>query len=188
VLVALYDGKPVPKVIDFGVAKAIAEPLTDKTLYTRHEQVVGTFGYMSPEQATLDQLDVDMRSDVYALGVLLYELLTGTTPLDKERLRQAGTSWPPASAPSRPRLLAARRRPVPRSAVRPRSPPDLCERPYLLIVARCGQVRNSTSDKLRTFTWNAPKGSDCCASARGVRAIRRCPAGGRHRRHQAPGR
>jgi serine/threonine protein kinase/WD40 repeat protein len=90
VLVALYDGKPVPKVIDFGVAKAVAEPLTDKTLFTRHGQVVGTFEYMSPEQANLDQLDIDTRSDVYALGVLLYELLTGTTPLDKDRLRQAG--------------------------------------------------------------------------------------------------
>jgi len=90
VLVALYDGKPVPKVIDFGVAKATAEPLTDKTLFTRHGQVVGTFEYMSPEQATLDQIDVDTRSDVYSLGVLLYELLTGTTPLEKERLRQAG--------------------------------------------------------------------------------------------------
>jgi serine/threonine protein kinase/WD40 repeat protein len=90
VLVALYDGKPVPKVIDFGVAKATAEPLTDKTLFTRHGQVVGTFEYMSPEQANLDQLDIDTRSDVYALGVLLYELLTGTTPLDKDRLRQAG--------------------------------------------------------------------------------------------------
>jgi serine/threonine protein kinase/WD40 repeat protein len=90
VLVALYDGKPVPKVIDFGVAKAVGDPLTDKTLFTRHGQVVGTFEYMSPEQANLDQLDIDTRSDVYALGVLLYELLTGTTPLDKERLRQAG--------------------------------------------------------------------------------------------------
>jgi serine/threonine protein kinase/WD40 repeat protein len=90
VLVALYDGKPVPKVIDFGVAKAVGDPLTDKTLFTRHGQVVGTFEYMSPEQANLDQIDIDTRSDVYALGVLLYELLTGTTPLDKERLRQAG--------------------------------------------------------------------------------------------------
>src|SRR5437763_269534 len=82
VLVALYDGKPVPKVIDFGVAKAIGDPLTDKTLFTRHRQAVGTFEYMTPAQATLDQLDIDTRSDVYALGVLLYELLTGTTPLD----------------------------------------------------------------------------------------------------------
>jgi serine/threonine protein kinase/WD40 repeat protein len=90
VLIALYDGQPVPKVIDFGVAKAVGDPLTDKTLFTRHGQVVGTFEYMSPEQANLDQLDIDTRSDVYALGVLLYELLTGTTPLDKERLRQAG--------------------------------------------------------------------------------------------------
>jgi WD40 repeat protein/serine/threonine protein kinase len=89
VLVTLHDGKPVVKVIDFGIAKATDQPLTEKTLFTRHGQIVGTFEYMSPEQATLDTLDVDTRSDVYSLAVLLYELLTGTTPLDKERLRQA---------------------------------------------------------------------------------------------------
>jgi serine/threonine protein kinase/WD40 repeat protein len=88
VLVALYDGKPVPKVIDFGVAKAIEQSLTEQTLFTRVGQVIGTFEYMSPEQATMNQLDVDTRSDVYALGVLLYELLTGFTPLDKERLHR----------------------------------------------------------------------------------------------------
>jgi serine/threonine protein kinase len=87
VLIALYDGKPVPKVIDFGVAKAMAEPLTQRTLFTQVGQIVGTFEYMSPEQATLNQLDIDTRSDIYSLGVLLYELLTGVTPLDKNRLR-----------------------------------------------------------------------------------------------------
>jgi serine/threonine protein kinase/WD40 repeat protein len=88
VLVALYDGKPVPKVIDFGVAKAMAEPLTHRTLFTQIGQIVGTFEYMSPEQATLNQLDIDTRSDIYSLGVLLYELLTSVTPFDKDRLRQ----------------------------------------------------------------------------------------------------
>jgi serine/threonine protein kinase/formylglycine-generating enzyme required for sulfatase activity len=87
VLIALYDGKPVPKVIDFGVAKAMAEPLTRRTLFTQLGQIVGTFEYMSPEQATLNQLDVDTRSDIYSLGVLLYELLTGSTPLGTDRLR-----------------------------------------------------------------------------------------------------
>ena len=77
-LVALYDGQPVPKVIDFGVAKATGQQLTEQTLFTGFGAVVGTPEYMSPEQAELNQLDVDTRSDIYSLGVLLYELLTGT--------------------------------------------------------------------------------------------------------------
>jgi serine/threonine protein kinase len=89
ILVTLHDGAPVVKVIDFGVAKALGERLTEKTVYTRFAQMVGTPLYMSPEQAELSGLDVDTRSDIYALGVLLYELLTGTTPFDKERLKQA---------------------------------------------------------------------------------------------------
>ncbi len=89
ILVALYDGQPVPKVIDFGVAKATEAKLTEKTMFTRYGQVVGTLEYMSPEQANLNQLDIDTRSDIYSLGVLLYELLTGCTPFDKERLRSA---------------------------------------------------------------------------------------------------
>ena len=86
VLIALYDDRPSPKVIDFGVAKAIGQPLTEKTLHTGFGTIIGTLEYMSPEQTTFNQLDIDTRSDVYALGVLLYELLTGTTPLDKHRL------------------------------------------------------------------------------------------------------
>jgi serine/threonine protein kinase/tetratricopeptide (TPR) repeat protein len=87
VLVCLYDGKPVPKVIDFGVAKATGQRLTDRTMFTEIGQVVGTLEYMSPEQAELNQLDIDTRSDIYSLGVLLYELLTGSTPLDRKRLK-----------------------------------------------------------------------------------------------------
>jgi tetratricopeptide (TPR) repeat protein/tRNA A-37 threonylcarbamoyl transferase component Bud32 len=90
VLVASYDGKPVVQVIDFGVAKAVGQQLTDKTVYTQFTQMVGTPLYMSPEQAGQSSLDVDTRSDIYSLGVLLYELLTGTTPFDMERLRTVG--------------------------------------------------------------------------------------------------
>jgi tetratricopeptide (TPR) repeat protein len=88
VLVALYDGEPVPKVIDFGVAKAAGVRLTEETLHTSFGAVVGTIEYMSPEQATFNQLDIDTRSDIYSLGVLLYELLTATTPLDRRRQRE----------------------------------------------------------------------------------------------------
>jgi tetratricopeptide (TPR) repeat protein/serine/threonine protein kinase len=89
ILIALYDGKPVPKVIDFGVAKATGQQLTERTLVTAFGAIVGTLEYMSPEQAELNQLDIDTRSDIYSLGVLLYELLTGTTPLERKRLKQA---------------------------------------------------------------------------------------------------
>src|SRR5262245_1112738 len=89
ILVAPHDGIPVVKVIDFGVAKALGQQLTDKTIYTRFTQMIGTPLYMSPEQAEINALDVDIRSDVYSLGVLLYELLTGTTPFDKQRFATA---------------------------------------------------------------------------------------------------
>ena len=89
ILVTLHDCKPVPKVIDFGTAKALQQPLTEKTLFTAYGKLIGTPTYMSPEQAELSGLDVDTRADIYALGVLLYELLTGTTPFEAERLRSA---------------------------------------------------------------------------------------------------
>jgi eukaryotic-like serine/threonine-protein kinase len=90
VMVTLHDGEPVPRVIDFGVAKAIDQRLTERTMFTQYGEVVGTLEYMSPEQAEMSGLDVDTRSDIYSLGVLLYELLTGTTPLERAKLRQAG--------------------------------------------------------------------------------------------------
>jgi tetratricopeptide (TPR) repeat protein/serine/threonine protein kinase len=90
VLVVSHDGRPLVKVIDFGVAKAVGQQLTDKTVYTHFAQLIGTPLYMSPEQAGESGLDVDTRSDIYTLGVLLYELLTGTTPFDKDRLKAAG--------------------------------------------------------------------------------------------------
>jgi len=90
ILVALHDTEPVVKVIDFGVAKAISQELTEKTLFTAHGQMIGTPHYMSPEQSEMSGLDIDTRSDIYSLGVVLYELLTGKTPLDPRKLRQAG--------------------------------------------------------------------------------------------------
>jgi serine/threonine protein kinase/formylglycine-generating enzyme required for sulfatase activity/dienelactone hydrolase len=90
IMVTMHDGTPVPKVIDFGIAKATSQRLTEKTLFTRYAQMIGTPAYMSPEQAQMSGLDVDTRTDIYSLGVLLYELLTGTTPFAPETLQQAG--------------------------------------------------------------------------------------------------
>jgi WD40 repeat protein/serine/threonine protein kinase len=92
VLIAMYDGRPVPKVIDFGVAKALGQPLTDRTLFTGFASLIGTLEYMSPEQAEFNAQDIDTRADIYSLGVLLYELLTGTTPLTKQRMEEVGTT------------------------------------------------------------------------------------------------
>jgi serine/threonine protein kinase len=89
ILVCLYDGVPIPKVIDFGLAKAMYQPLTEHTLHTAQGLMMGTPLYMSPEQAEVNNLDVDTRSDIYSLGVILYELLTGTTPLERKRFKEA---------------------------------------------------------------------------------------------------
>jgi len=114
ILVTLHDGVPVPKVIDFGIAKATEERLTDKTLFTAHAQLIGTPAYMSPEQVELSGLDLDTRSDIYSLGVLLYELLTGKTPFDTNELLKSGVDEmrrtlrerEPATPSSRLRTLA----------------------------------------------------------------------------------
>ena len=90
VLVTLHDDRPVPQIIDFGIAKATSQRLTEKTLFTRFAQLIGTPEYMSPEQAEMGGLDIDTRTDIYSLGILLYELLAGTTPLDPEKLHKGG--------------------------------------------------------------------------------------------------
>ncbi|MFT3883107.1 MAG: serine/threonine-protein kinase [Gemmatales bacterium] len=131
VLVALYDDKPVPKVIDFGIAKATGAQLTEQTLDTGLGTIVGTPEYMSPEQASLNHLDIDTRSDVYSLGVLLYELLTGTTPVDRKSLKKAAfmevlriireeeapgrapSSAPLRRCPTSPRIATRNRRSLP---------------------------------------------------------------------------
>ena len=111
ILVALYDGKPVPKIIDFGVAKATGQRITAKTVNTEIGSLLGTLEYMSPEQADLTNLDIDTRTDVYALGVILYELLTGTVPFTRDELAEAGMV----------EMLMGSRRRNPRNPV-PRSP------------------------------------------------------------------
>ncbi len=89
VMVTLHDNKPVPKIIDFGVTKAIGHQLTERTMFTSYGQMIGTPAYMSPEQAQMSGLDIDTRSDIYSLGVILYELMTGTTPLDAQRVKSS---------------------------------------------------------------------------------------------------
>jgi len=90
VMVTRDNGIPIPKIIDFGIAKATQHELTEKTIYTHQNQFIGTPAYMSPEQAEMTGLDIDTRSDIYSLGVLLYELLTGSTPFDSKELMQSG--------------------------------------------------------------------------------------------------
>src|SRR5262245_42276989 len=90
ILVTLHDGVPVPKVIDFGIAKATQQELTDKTVFTQFQQFIGTPAYISPEQAEMSGLDIDKRADIYSLGVLLYELLVGQTPFDAKEMMQGG--------------------------------------------------------------------------------------------------
>ena len=111
VLVTLQDGCPTVKVIDFGIAKALHQQLTDKSIYTRFAQVIGTPLYMSPEQAEMSSLDIDTRSDIYSLGVLLYELLTGSTPFDEKRLSEA-------SLDERIRIIRQEEPPKPSSRLR----------------------------------------------------------------------
>ena len=95
-MIASCDGRPVPKVIDFGVAKAMGQQLTERTMFTGFGGIVGTQEYMSPEQAEFNALDVDTRSDIYSLGVLLYELLTGSTPITRQRRHGTGHRALPA--------------------------------------------------------------------------------------------
>jgi serine/threonine protein kinase len=122
----MIDGAAVPKVIDFGVAKAMGQQLTEKTLFTGFAQLIGTPLYMSPEQAEFSGVDVDTRSDIFALGVLLYELLTGTTPFDQEPSVRRPTTRSRASSGSRSRrnrVPGSARRRRPRRRFRPTAGP-----------------------------------------------------------------
>ena len=111
ILVTLHDGVPVPKVIDFGIAKATEGRLTNATVYTQLHQFIGTPAYMSPEQAEMSGLDIDTRSDIYSLGVLLYELLTGKTPFDPRELMSSGVNGMRRTIreqePARPSIMVA---------------------------------------------------------------------------------
>jgi tetratricopeptide (TPR) repeat protein len=158
VLVALYDGVPVPKVIDFGVAKATAQKLTERTLFTGFGAVVGTPEYMSPEQAELNQLDIDTRSDVYSLGVLLYELLTGTTPLEHPRVKGAD-------------LLEVLRR------VREEEPPTPSAR--LGTTAELAAIAARRGAEPKKLSWLLRGELDC--------VVMRCLEKDRNRRYQAAG-
>src|SRR5262249_9344315 len=102
-------GKAVPRIIDFGVAKATGQALTDKTLVTGFGNIVGTLEYMAPEQAEINQLDIDTRSDIYSLGVLLYELLTGSPPFTRKELEAAATRQRTSAAKTRTKRRRGRR-------------------------------------------------------------------------------
>ena len=113
ILVTVADGTPAPRVIDFGIAKATHHPLTDRTLHTRMGQALGTPEYMSPEQADLDSAEVDTRSDVYSLGVILYELLAGRRPFDFRDMSFADVRWTLQHREPNPRAMLPRLQPTP---------------------------------------------------------------------------
>ncbi|HAV61357.1 MAG TPA: hypothetical protein DCY13_03225 [Verrucomicrobiales bacterium] len=129
IMVTLHDGEPVPKVIDFGIAKATQQELTEKTIYTQYSQFIGTPAYMSPEQAEMSGLDIDTRSDIYSLGVLLYELLTGTTPFETKELLKSGLDEMRKiireREPVRPSTRLSQTRNVAHTASAPGRPPSL---------------------------------------------------------------
>jgi serine/threonine protein kinase len=167
VLVARYDGQPVPKVIDFGVAKATGQQLTEQSLHTGFGAVVGTVEYMSPEQASFNQLDVDTRSDLYSLGVLLYELLVGSPPFTRKELEKAGMlemlrvireqepskpSTKLSTADGLPTLAANRRSPNRFTAVCSATSAATClpTAPSWLVPWRCSAATWSTNRNLQT--------------------------------------
>jgi non-specific serine/threonine protein kinase/serine/threonine-protein kinase len=159
VLVAVHDEKPVPKVIDFGVAKSVGRPLTEATLYTGFGALVGTPAYMAPEQATFNQPDVDTRADVYALGVLLYELLAGSPPLEPERLKGMALDEvlrlvreEESPRPSQ-RLRTSEAR-APATAVRPRDPLRLAR----LVLGELDWIVMKALEKDRTRRYDTASG------------------------------
>ena len=151
ILVTLHDGVPVPKVIDFGIAKATQQDLTDVTLFTQFQQFIGTPAYMSPEQAEMSGLDVDTRSDIYSLGVLLYELLAGSTPFDAKELMASG--------------IDAMRR-----TIREKEPP----RPSTRLATLGDDQRTTTARRRSVAGCRARTGSKRCARNSGTRRTTSC--------------
>ena len=133
---------PVPKVIDFGIAKATGQRLTDKTVFTQFHSFIGTPAYMSPEQAEMSSVDIDTRSDIYSLGVLLYELLTGQTPFDGEELLRSG--------------LDEMRR-----IIREAEPPRPSTRLTSLMAAEARRLSSKTKSKVRKLKRTAPLHAGC---------------------------
>jgi len=158
ILVTLHDGVPVPKVIDFGIAKATQAELTEKTVYTQFQQFIGTPAYMSPEQAEMSGLDIDTRSDIYSLGVLLYELLTGSTPFDTKELLKSGLDEMRKIIREREPVRPSTRLSQTRGAQRPGSGDSALRTPHSALDADLDWIVMKCLEKDRTRRYETANG------------------------------